>query len=586
MFPPVSVPRPNRIRTAAAAFLLTAASNCSAPGAPVPGNEATGKQPVADIIFLGNHIIPMDGSSIEAVAVVGDTIAATGARNAVLAMRGEGTRVVELGERALLPGFIDTHSHLPFVGATTLMANLASPPVGTSETVADILEKLSEKITAEQITPGTWVLGYGYDDSLLADQRHPTRQDLDKVSTEHPIVLLHVSGHLMATNSKALEIAGITAETPEPAGGHIQRYASGEPNGVLEETATYPLRQYMLEASPEAFEKQVNAAVQVYAAQGFTTVQDGGSSPAVVGALKGLSAKAVFPIDIVLYPIMTGAIACTQENFYEAQYERGVRVGGVKFMIDGSPQGRTAFLTQPYALPPEGKGADYRAYPAIEAGYYFSKIDECLDNGVPTLSHANGDAAIDMMLDGVESAVAGEEKLPDHRAVIIHAQLIREDQLDRVADLGVVPSFYSAHPFFWGDWHKVIFGPERASRISPLRSAINRGIHFTIHNDAPVIPPMSMRLAEITVTRKTRSGVVLGEEQRVTAYEALYALTMGGAYQYFEEDSKGSITTGKRADLVVLETDPLLIDPDALGEVAIVETIARGKSVYVNPDFE
>ena len=172
------------------------------------------------------------------------------------------------------------------------------------------------------------------------------------------------------------------------------------------------------------------------------------------------------------------------------------------------------------------------------------------------------------------------ESIPDHRSVIIHAQLIRSDQLDRVKELGIIPSYYSVHPFFWGDWHRLSFGDERASFISPVRATINRNIPFTIHNDSPIVPPDMMRLISITVNRQTRSGYILGPGQRATVMEALYAVTQGAAFQYFEEDEKGSITPGKRADLVILETNPLTVDPARLADVKIEETFARGVSVY------
>ncbi|MCG8412627.1 MAG: amidohydrolase family protein, partial [Pseudomonadales bacterium] len=183
------------------------------------------------------------------------------------------------------------------------------------------------------------------------------------------------------------------------------------------------------------------------------------------------------------------------------------------------------------------------------------------------------------MIDGVDQAVSAEE-MPDHRSVIIHAQLIRPDQLDRAAELGIIPSYFSVHPFFWGDWHRQSFGDERASFISPVRATIDRGIPWTIHNDSPIVPPDMMRLIAITVKRETRSGYVLGPDQRATVMEVLRAVTMGAAYQYFEEDEKGSITPGKRADLVILEENPLTVDLSRLDSIRIMETIARGKTIY------
>ena len=202
-----------------------------------------------------------------------------------------------------------------------------------------------------------------------------------------------------------------------------------------------------------------------------------------------------------------------------------------------------------------------------------------LARGVPVLAHANGDAAIQAMIEGVAEALLEQPDL-DHRSVAIHAQLVRPDQLDRMKELGIVPSYYSVHPFFWGDWHRLSFGEQRASFISPVKATIDRGIPFTVHNDSPIVPPDMMRLLSITVNRVTRSGYVLGPDQRATVMEGLYAITQGAAYQYFEEDEKGSITPGKRADLVILENDPSKIDPLEIGNIAIIETFSRGISVY------
>jgi predicted amidohydrolase YtcJ len=216
----------------------------------------------------------------------------------------------------------------------------------------------------------------------------------------------------------------------------------------------------------------------------------------------------------------------------------------------------------------------------MEPAPYKTGARALIERGVPFLAHANGDAAIDLMLDGVEEGMADITPAPDHRSVIIHAQLMRADQLDRAATLGVVPSFFAAHVFFWGDWHVRSFGEARGTNVSPTGWALARGVPFTLHNDAPVVPPDIMRLLSITVNRTSRSGRVLGPHQRATVMQALHAVTLGAAYQYFEEDTKGSITVGKQADLVILGENPLTADPAELEHIPILETISRGRSVF------
>ncbi len=539
---------------------------------------------VADIIFVGRNIVTVDGNfdGAEGVAVRGEDIIAVGSRGEVLALQGDTTRLVELGDQALVPGFIDAHGHMTFTARLGAFINLSSPPVGPVKNIEDIVDTLRADIEGNEPAPGEWVIGYGYDDSLLAENRHPDRDDLDRVSTDHPIALLHVSVHLATVNSTALAAAAIDSATANPSGGVIRRRAgSDEPNGVLEETAAMPLViGQILRSSAEETEALFRASAEMHASYGITTVQDGATTPEDVELLRMSAANEPYPIDVVAYPLGNRlddeALAA---SVADREYSGGFRVGGVKFILDGSIQGKTAYLSEPYAEGPPGAAPDYRAYPSYPPTIFNERIALLLRAGVPALVHANGDAAIDTLIDGVAGAL-GEASSSDHRTVAIHAQTTREDQLHRMKELGIVPSFYAAHPFFWGDWHRQILGEERAAFISPLAGASELGIPYTIHNDAPIVPPDMLRLLWIAVNRKTRSGYVLGAEQRVTPLQALHAITQGAAYQYFEEDRKGSITPGKRADLVVLGANPLTVDPDTIKDIPIIETFARGESVY------
>ena len=548
--------------------------------------QAAGGIPPADVVFLGDHIVTMDANqpSVEAVAVRGETIAAAGTRNDVLALRGEATRVVELGEHALLPGFIDAHGHFLAVGRSLESLSLHPPPVGDVRDIDDVVRKIRTWIAEHAIPPGGLVIGAGYDDSLLAERRHPTRDDLDRASTEHRIVLTHVSGHLRTANSAALAASGVTAETPDPPGGHIRRRSgSREPDGVLEERAAGLVAASGLFApTPDETDGLARRAIAEYVGYGTTTVQDGSTPWETAAALRAAADRKPFLADVAAFPrFRTPADA--ERVVHEPDYRGGFRTAGMKFSLDGSPQGRTAWVTEPYAEGPPGAPLDYRAYGTLDPDAYRAGAANLIRRGVPIIVHANGDAAIDLMLDGVDAAVTGIETPPDHRAVIIHAQLMRADQLDRAAALRVVPSFFSAHAFFWGDWHRRSFGEARGNNVSPVRWAIERGVRFTVHNDSPIVPPDVMRLVSITVNRKTRSGHVLGPHQRATVQEALHAVTLGAAYQYFEEDTKGSITAGKQADLVILAKSPVEADPAELEHIEVVETFSRGRSVYARP---
>ena len=538
-------------------------------------------QPSADLIFVGDNIITMDDNVASAVAVFGDRISAVGSREEILAMRDETTQFVDLGARALLPGFIDAHGHFGGVATYSALLDLSSPPVGAMENIDDIVAAIRNWIEVNNVPAGDLVYGVGYDDSLLVELRHPNRDDLDRASTTHPIVIRHVSGHLSSANSLALANYNIGVNTENPAGGIVRRrLGTNEPDGVMEETAMGLLPGTGILVDEELGWRLRREAADIYASFGITTIQESNVSTSYVDALKQQALEEPFAVDIVTY-IMGNPLSDEELELVipDSDYTGGVKIGGVKFTLDGSPQGRTAWMSQPYDAGPPGVDADYVAYPSYEPDAYRQRVDRLLERGVPVLAHANGDEAIELMIDGIEEALSGVE-MPDHRSVIIHAQLIREDQLDRVKQLGIVPSYYAAHPFFWGDWHRLSFGDDRASFISPVRATIERDIPFTVHNDSPIVPPDIMRLVSITVNRLTRSGYVLGPDQRASVLEALYSVTQGAAYQYFEEDEKGSITVGKRADFVVLESNPLTIDPLQLENVGVVETFARGKSVY------
>jgi len=539
--------------------------------------------PPADVIFFGSNIVTMDPNqpTVDAVAVRSETIIATGAFDEVMAFRDESTRVVDLGEGALLPGFIDAHGHFFGTGRALDALSLHPPPVGDVNNIDDIVLKIQEWIVEKDIQPGQAVTGRGYDDSLLAEGRHPTAEDLDRASTDHPIVLTHVSGHLSAVNSAALEASDITADTADPAGGHIRRVeGSMQPDGVLEEGASRLIRVGRgATRTADETDVLIRKSIDVYTAYGTTTIQDGGTNPEFAEVLRAAADREPLDADVAAF-VRVGSMQDIDALQHEETYRGGVRVAGVKFMLDGSPQGRTAWVTEPYEEGPPGAGPDYRAYGTMAPDLYKAWSAALIRRGVPFLAHANGDAAMDLMLDGVEEALADMDVAPDHRSVIIHAQLMRADQLDRAAVLSVVPSFFSAHAFFWGDWHRRSFGETRGNNVSPVRWAIDRGVNFTVHNDAPIVPPDIMRLVSITVNRKTRSGHVLGPHQRATIQEALHAVTLGAAYQYFEEDTKGSITVGKQADLVILETNPLTTDPAQLEHVQILETFSRGRSVH------
>ncbi len=541
-----------------------------------------------DTLIFSDHVLTMThrrdhASEPMAIGIVGDKIVWLGSHRDGRGKAEFANEVVELGTQAVLPGFIDAHGHVVFVGLMASLANVAAPPVGPVNNIAGLQATLREHIEARSIPPGEWVIGRGYDDSLLAEQRHPDRDDLDAVSTDHPIALMHVSGHLATANSRALARTGITTESPNPPGGIIRRRSgTSQPNGVLEETATYPLREVMASVNEEPL-AAVGQAMAVYAKNGITTAQDGASNPESVGLLRAADQQGLVTLDVVAYPMGQAGLASLPSDYAYGEYQGRVKVGGVKLMLDGSPQGKTAYLSKPYHVPPHGQDADYRGYPNIPQARVDELVAEFMQADVPIIAHANGDAAAEMLIDAVDQSTSSAPNT-DHRTVMIHAQTVREDQLTRMKTLGMIPSFFAAHTFYWGDWHRdSVLGPQRGKRISPTSSTLSRQMAFTVHNDAPVVPPDMMRLLWATTNRLTRTGKVLGGEQKISTYQALRAVTILAAYQHFEESRKGTLEVGKLADLVVLSQDPLEVSTQDLLGVEVRQTYSHGKRVFPAP---
>ena len=531
----------------------------------------------ADIIVSSNNVILMTGSREAqplSIAVKDENIIWIGSHNDAKYIQG---KHIDFADQAVLPGFIDAHGHASYLAFATQVANIASPPVGKINNIEELKTELKKFIKDSNLQPGEWVMGLGYDDSLLEEQRHPTKDDLDEVSTEHPIYLIHVSAHLGAANSFGLSLANISSETQDPPGGKIRRYKnSSEPNGVFEETAAYPLQQLAMSAYKDPI-GSVKKAMDIYARNGITTAQDGASSPETIGLMQAADAQGMINLDIISYPIGQNGLDQNLDTINFGNYAGRLKIGGIKLILDGSPQGKTAYLTEPYYKPPHSESDSYKGYPLIPQSEVSKWVKRYADLNIPIMAHANGDAAADMLIEAVKDA----EITSDHRTIMIHAQTVREDQLDQMKELRIIPSYFSTHTFYWGDWHRdSVFGEERAMRISPTKSSLDRSMPFTVHNDAPVVPPDMIRLLWSTTNRKTRSGKVLGEEQKISTYSALEAMTINAAYQHFEDDIKGTIEVGKQADLVVLSEDPLSIDPENLLKIRVIATYSKGIEIF------
>lgn len=546
-------------------------------------DEAQGQSPLGDTLYTGGPILTMSDRTpiAEAVLVRDGRILAVGSNAVLRNQMGPVSRVVDLRGKTMLPGFFDPHGHVVMIGLQALSADLLPPPDGECSDIDSLQRLLREWIArnSRAIERYGIVIGFGYDDSQLKEQRHPTRDELDAVSGDVPILIIHQSGHLGVLNSKALEAVGATAESEDPAGGAFRRReGSTEPNGVCEEAAFFQAVGKLVSKFDEAaYLAMIKAGAESCARFGYTTVQEARAMDSTVAMLNRAAELNILPVDVLAYPDILDAVASINPAL---EYKNRMRIGGAKLTIDGSPQGKTAFLSAPYFVPPPDKDPGYAGYTAITEAQLRGAVDLAYSKGWQILTHANGDAAIDMLISAIDAA---ERKYgsADRRPVLIHGQTARLDQLPKLKLLGIIPSFFPMHTFYWGDWHRdSVLGPERAARISPCASAQRLGMIFTSHHDAPVANPDSMRVLSATVTRKTRSGTVLGPEERVDVQTALKAMTIWAAHQHFEEASKGSIEAGKLADFVILDRNPLNVREDELSGLRVIQTIKSGNVVH------
>jgi predicted amidohydrolase YtcJ len=547
-------------------------------------------QTIADTVYTGGPILTINDAqpTAEAVAVKDGIIIAVGALSDMLVHQGDGTEVIDLAGRAMLPGFVDSHGHAVMGGLQALSANLLPPPDGPNADIASIQKSLRDWVEDNRkiVERVNLIVGFGYDESQLAEKRPPTRYELDEVSADIPIILVHQSGHFGAANSKALEVTGIVKGTKAPPGGIIRVDENGEPTGILEENAFFMALAPLLGGlGDEGLKAFARAGTELWASFGYTTGQDGRSSPQVVEVLKQVAAEGDIPIDVVTYPDVLIDRDYIAANV-SMDYVDGVRVGGAKLTIDGSPQGFTALRDRPYYDPVGNYPPGYAGYSSATMEQTQDAVSWAYENDIQIITHANGEGASDMLIAAIGAAQAEHGRKPT-RPVLIHGQFMREDQVDSYQRLGVFPSVFPMHTFYWGDWHRDhTVGPVNAENISPTGWIRQRGMMFGTHHDAPVAFPDSMRVLSATVTRRTRSGDILGPSQRVDVLTALKAMTIWPAWQHFEEDRKGSIEIGKIADFVILSDDPTAADPETLAQIRVMATIKDDKLIYEAPEGE
>jgi len=550
-------------------------------------------QKKGDILYFGGNIITMEDGvpEVEALVLKGGKILFVGSRKNADAYVGDSTNQIDLKGKTLLPGFIDAHGHITSRAGMEQAIDLSPSPYGTVNSIPDLQKTLITVIQQKKLGPSVPILGNGYDDAIMREHRHPTRQELDAVSTTNPIIVIHASGHASVVNSAMLTLLGIAENVRDPEGGHYGRTADNRLNGKLEENASFTALVKLTEIMPKPSHaknelsqslKDFVKAQDEWLSYGQTTICDGRSMGVSIGLLKEAAAKNLLKADVVYFPDFE-ANKADWESFKPnyMQYEKRLKFGGFKFSDDGSPQGKTAWLTQPYLVPPEGQSADYRGVPIFSDEALYNDLKTVFSNHITAQLHVNGDAAIDQALRVIGKLKEEGIYKPELRATLIHVQNSRPDHIAKIKEIGVIPSYFSSHVYLWGDWHyQSVFGPKRAAFISPAQSAKKAGILFTIHHDSPVTPPDLMTGVYAAVNRTTRSGMVLGPNERIDVRDALKAITINAAYQYQEENDKGSLKEGKLADLVILDQNPLTIDPRKLRDIKVLETIKEGKIVF------
>ncbi len=536
-------------------------------------------------IYHNGTIITMNDEqpTAEAIAVSDGRIVFVGSKSDALEMREGGTELIDLDGRTMLPGFVDAHGHVFMGGLQALSANLLAPPDGEVKNIRSLQETLKEwsKNNQQVIDRMNVIIGFGYDNATLAEQRHPTKADLDQISTEVPVLIIHQSGHIISVNSKALEDSAIDASTPDPAGGVIRRIEGGdEPDGVLEEIAAFTVLFKLLgDLGDEGGKEFIRAGTALWGRFGYTTAQEARATPGTVQMIQQVADAGELKIDLLVYPDVLVDRDFIRDN-YSPTYENRMRVAGAKLTIDGSPQGFTAWRDRPYYDPVGNYPPGYVGYAAATNEQVIDAIDWAFENDIQIITHANGEAASDLLIAGIDAALKkhGDDDL---RPTLIHGQFLREDQVDSYNRLGVIPSLFPMHTFYWGDWHREhTVGPELSNDISPTGWCVERGMKFTSHHDAPVAFPDSMRVLDATVTRRSRSGDIIGPDQRVDVMTALKAMTIWPAWQVHEDDHKGSIQVGKLADFVVLDKDPRSVDPETLDTIQVLQTIKEGEIVF------
>lgn len=523
----------------------------------------------ADLVALNGNIITVDDKNprAEALAVKDEKFVAVGATNQLRELAGANTRVIDIQGKTVIPGFIDAHCHPTAVARSLLQVDCSPARVNT---ISDIVNALAER--GKTTPPGKWLQGFSYDDTKLTQKRHPTRWDLDKASTEHPIYVQHVSGHIGVANSHALAMAKVTKDSPDPAGGRFDRAENGELTGVCRERAQDMFRPLIPPPTREEDKKAIYLLCQKYSSAGITSVGDAMVSPLDIRLYQDALEEKLLSMRVYMM-VLSDNLAYLKELSLRTGFGNNrLKIGAIKMFLDGAIAGRTASLYEPY----EGRPDDYGIL-VLTQEELDKRIFEAHEAGLQIGVHANGDRAIDMLLDSYEKAL---HKLPrvNHRHRIEHCTVVNTTILKRIKELGLVVLPFAT--YIWEHGEKMKEYGKRISMMFACRSFLDYGIPVAGSTDNPCGPVEPLLGLQSMVTRKSKDGEILGAEQKISIEEAIKIYTLGSAYASFEENVKGSIEVGKLADFVVLSNDPTRVSPDSIRAIDVEKTIVGGKIVY------
>ena len=538
-----------------------------------------------DLVVLNANVITIDANNprSEAFAVLNGRIIAVGTTSEMKALIGKATKVIDAQGKTVTPGFNDSHLHPRPIYPYESLHHAISLSPKSIKTMDELITALKEKA---KITPkGQWVRGSRYQDTKLG--RHPTRWDLDKASTEHPIRITHSSGHVSVVNSRVLETGEVTKETPDPPGGAIDRDKDGVATGVMWEGPAFERASRGSAKFPtpsrEEEVKGFRLCIDYFLSNGITSIHDASTRWSKIRLYQD-ALEAGQPIRVTMmirggerWGISQILRDFKKLNIREEFGNNRLRVGPVKITHGNSLSGRTCWLNEPYVNRPDGKTDYYGVRPGRSQEELDKLIFEIHEAGFSPAVHANGDREIDMVLDAFEKAL---RKLPkeDPRFRIEHCSVVNPRILKRIKDLGVVIVLHS-YIYEHGDKHEE-YGEKRWNWMHPNGSAVELGIPVAGSSDWSVSQAIPLLRIQSMVTRTSAEGKVYGPKQKVTAEEAIRIWTMGSAYASFEEDIKGSIEVGKLADFVILSADPTKVDPFTIKDIKVEKTIIGGKIAY------